>query len=126
MTRLEFFEPPYGLRPERVFDLAPVEGVAGLFTLTAEARAEARLFVLDVAVHLPSYRPSIPRLDLEGFGPDAGELGILVVVNPTGHETTVNLAAPILTSTTAGLARQVILEAGGWPLRMPLAELLAA
>jgi flagellar assembly factor FliW len=119
MMRLTFLSPPFGFT-ETAYELAPVEGAPGLFALRA---GEARLYLLEAAMHLPAYRPSVPRIDLEELGADAPR--VLVVVNPAASPTTVNLAAPILVGPD-GRARQSILDRGDWPLRAPLAEVLAA
>lgn len=124
MTRLTFTAPPYGLEPESEFELHPVEGVDGLATLNATGSG-ARVFVLDAESHLGGYRPPIPAFDLAQLGAESDEVRLLVVVNPSGEETTVNLAAPIVVS-PHGTARQVILDGAAWPLRQPLAEALAS
>ncbi len=54
---LTFPTPPFGLSPAPVFTLEPVEGAEGLFALHGD---DARLFLLDAAVHLPTTRPSSP------------------------------------------------------------------
>jgi flagellar assembly factor FliW len=121
MTRLAFVEPPYGLGPTLDFDLEPVEGAAGLFTLVGGG---LRLFLLDAGAHLPAYRPEPSRMDVAALGgPEA--LSTFVVVNPSEGAWNVNLAAPVLVAAD-GRARQVILDRGDWPVRMPLAEAVAA
>lgn len=124
MTRLTFTTPPYGFEPLTEFDLAPVDGAVGLSTLRA-AGTGTRVFVLDAASHLDDYRPRIPAFELAHLGAsvDRDTLRILVVVNPSGEETTVNLAAPIVV-TPNGAARQVILDGADWPMRQPLAAAL--
>ncbi|WP_350348535.1 flagellar assembly protein FliW [Agromyces sp. G08B096] len=122
MTRLDFLAPPYGFT-STAFELVAVGGSDGLAALR-EAAGSARLFVLEAARHLPSYRPELPAIDVEELGGREG-LALYLVVNPSGEAITVNLAAPILVAAD-GRARQVILDRGGWPMRMPLAEVLAA
>lgn len=121
MTRLTFLSPPFGFT-ETSFELAPVEGATGLFTLRADS-GEAHLYLLDAAGHLPGYRPAIPRIDRDELGDETP--AVLVVINPSATPTTVNLAAPILVAAD-GRARQAILDRGDWPLQAPLAEVLAA
>ncbi len=126
MTRLTFTTPPYGFEPETEFELVPVEGAVGLSSLRA-AGSGMRVFVLDTAPHLTAYRPRIPAFELAHLGasPEPDGLRVLVVVNPSGDETTVNLAAPIVVTASGG-ARQVILDGTDWPMRQPLAAALAA
>lgn len=121
MTRISFVEPPYGLGAVADFEFAPVDGADGLFTL---AGGGVRLFLLDAALHLPGYRPELPRLDVAELG-DVAALTMYVVVNPGDGAWSVNLAAPVLVAPDAR-ARQVILDRGDWPVRMPLADAIAA
>lgn len=121
MTRLAFVEPPYGLGPTLDFDLEPVAGAEGLYTLIGGGM---RLFLLDADAHLPGYRPDLPRVEAGALGPFA-ELATYVVVNPSEGDWNVNLAAPVLVSPD-GRARQVILDRGDWPVRTPLKEAIAA
>jgi flagellar assembly factor FliW len=123
MTLLTFSAPPYGLGPATRFELEPVDGAQGLCTLTSIDDG-LRIFLLDAGAHLADYRPIIPNFDLAALGASADAIRVFVVVNPSGERTTVNLAAPVLVAPD-GVARQVILEGSVWPLRSPLAELLA-
>lgn len=115
-TALKFTAPPPGLEPRVDFTLAPIDGAAGLFSLTS-ADGSARLFVLDAATHLPDYTPQPARSDVERLGTSGPT--ILVVVNP-GARSTVNLAAPVLVNPDTGTCVQVILDSNEWPLRAPL------
>jgi len=126
MSRLTFTAPPYGFEPETEFELVPVDGADGLSSLRA-TRSGVRVFVLDAVPHLAAYRPRIPAFELAHLGapPESDDLRVLVVVNPSGDETTVNLAAPIVVTRSGG-ARQVILDGSDWPMRHPLAAALAA
>lgn len=121
MTRLTFVEPPYGLGTIVDFDLAPVADADGLWTLTG---GDVRLFLLDAGLHLPGYRPELPRLDAAELG-DASTFTTYVVVNPSNGAWSVNLAAPVIVAAD-GRARQMILDRGNWPVRMSLAEAIAA
>lgn len=116
--QLTFLSPPPGLEPATDFTLSPIEGAAGLFSLTA-TRGAARLFVLDAAVHLPDYTPQLPAAELGALGLEAGAPLVLVVVNP-GARSTVNLSAPIVANPATGVCAQVILDGSVWPLRHPL------
>lgn len=119
---MKFTTPLVGLEPLTDFKLSPVDGAHGLYSLRSEERDDLRLFVLDAAVHLPTYTPVISdeqsaRLDLV----DATEAAVYVVVSPGKQETTVNLLAPIVLNTRTGLGAQFILDGQDWPLRAPLA-----
>lgn len=121
MTRLTFLAPPFGLA-DTDFELTAVDGAPGLLALRA-ASGDARLYLLDASLHLPGYHPIVPRIDLDELGDP--EPTVYVVVNPSAAPTTVNLQAPIVVAAD-GRARQTILDRGDWPLRAPLAEVLAA
>ncbi|MCC9146688.1 MULTISPECIES: flagellar assembly protein FliW [unclassified Arthrobacter] len=128
-TGLTFLTPPPGLAPEVRFDLAEVEGAAGLFAMTSAAGADGgthRLYVLDASVYLPDYHPEITdeqRLQLNLVTSE--DAAVLVVANPTLEGTTVNLLAPIVVNVTTGSCAQVILEGQDWPVRAPLEPVAA-
>lgn len=116
---LTFPVPPFGLAPSPVFSLVPVEGVEGLFGLVGE---DARLFLLDAAVHLPEYAPELTdeqaaTIDLT----DPAEAMLLVVANPGEGGTTVNLLAPVVVNARTAVGAQFILEDQDLPLRAELA-----
>jgi flagellar assembly factor FliW len=117
---LTFSVPPFGLAPAPVFTLTPVEGAEGLFTLVGD---DARLFVLDAAVHLPSYAPELTDEQAAGIGLTApSDAMLLVVANPGESGTTVNLLAPIVVNARTSVGAQVILEDQDLPLRAELAR----
>jgi flagellar assembly factor FliW len=117
---LTFAVPPFGLAPAPVFTLTPVEGATGLFTLVG---GDARLFVLDAAVHLPSYAPELTDEQAAGLGlVSAEDAMLLVVANPGDAGTTVNLLAPIVVNARTSAGAQLILEDQDLPLRAELAR----
>lgn len=130
---VRFLSPPPGMEPRVDFTLAAVDGADGLFCLTAaspgsedspgaEAPSGIRLFLIDTALYVPDYAPTLRTDDLSGLDLSAGqEATILAVVSP-GAQTTVNLAAPMIFNPATGGCRQVILEGQDWPLRAPLAR----
>ncbi|ROR33462.1 flagellar assembly factor FliW [Curtobacterium sp. JUb34] len=117
---LTFAVPPFGLSPAPVFTLAPVDGAEGLFTLVG---GSSRLFVLDAAVHLPSYSPELTDEQAAGLElTDAADAMLLVVANPGASGTTVNLLAPIVVNARTAVGAQLILEDQDLPLRAELAR----
>ncbi|MBT2501001.1 flagellar assembly protein FliW [Curtobacterium sp. ISL-83] len=117
---LTFTVPPFGLASAPVFTLTPVDGASGLFTLVG---ADARLYLLDAAEHLPDYAPELSDeqaalLDLAS----AAEAMLLVVANPGEAGTTVNLLAPIVVNARTSVGAQLILEDQDFPLRAELAR----
>jgi flagellar assembly factor FliW len=120
-AQLTFLAPPPGLSPYVDWTLDDVTGVEGLYSLRSTDDAELRLFLLDAALHLPDYAPSLTDqqcLDLEVTRPD--QALVLVVANPGGGTTTMNLMAPIIVNAETGAAAQVILEDQDWPLAAEL------
>ncbi|MGN7192427.1 MULTISPECIES: flagellar assembly protein FliW [unclassified Curtobacterium] len=117
---LTFPVPPFGLSPAPVFSLVPVDGVEGLFALTGD---DARLFVLDAAVHLPDYAPELSDEQAATIGlTDPAEAMLLVVANPGAESTTVNLLAPVVVNARTAVGAQFILEDQDLPLRAELAR----
>lgn len=115
---LTFPVPPFGLAPAPVFTLTAVDGATGLFTLVG---GDARLYLLDAAVHLPSYAPELTDEQAAGLGLVAPEDAMLLVVaNPGDDSTTVNLLAPIVVNARTSVGAQVILEDQDQPLRAEL------
>jgi flagellar assembly factor FliW len=118
---LTFLAPPPGLAPLLDFDLQPVSGAAGLYTLQSVSNAEKRMFVLDASVYLPEYTPVLSdaqRASLTLGGPEDAQ--VLVVANPGAGTTTVNLLAPIVVNRATDICSQVILDGQDWPLRAVL------
>ncbi|OII13872.1 flagellar assembly protein FliW [Curtobacterium sp. MCBA15_008] len=117
---LTFAVPPFGLSPAPVFTLTPVAGAEGLFTLVGE---DERLFVLDAAVHLPSYAPELTDEQATALAlTDPADAMLLVVANPGASGTTVNLLAPIVVNARTAAGAQLILEDQDLPLRAELAR----
>lgn len=117
---LTFAVPPFGLSPAPVFTLTPVDGAEGLFTLVG---GSSRLFVLDAAVHLPSYAPELTDEQAAGLElTDPADAMLLVVANPGASGTTVNLLAPIVVNARIAVGAQLILEDQDLPLRAELAR----
>ncbi len=114
-----FPTPPFGLTGS-AFTLTPVSGSEGLFTLVGDG---SRLFLLDAAVHLPSYAPVLTAAQVELLGLSAPEDAMLLVVaNPGADGTTVNLLAPVVVNARTSVGAQVILEDQDFPLRAELAR----
>jgi flagellar assembly factor FliW len=123
MSAVSFLAPPPGLAPHVEFELTPVPGATGLLTLTTAGDDGLRLFLVDAQAHLPGYAPVLSAEQGDRLGlVDASDAEVLVVANPAGALTTVNLMAPVIVHRGSGAALQVILENQNWPLRHPLGE----
>ena len=115
MTGLTFVAPPPGLGDLIDFELYPVDGATGLFTLEPAGVPELKMFVLDAGVYLPDYRPEISDAQaarIGAVGPD--EVGTFVIANHRDGITTVNLLAPIVVNNITDRCAQVILEGQGY------------
>lgn len=123
MSAVTFVSPLPGLAPLLDFSLDAVDGAEGLFSLRSTDDAGVRLFLLDPAVYVPDYRPSLAPSQLEPLAAELAGLRVFVVANPAAEGTTVNLMAPILLNPISGLCSQVVLEGSQWPVRarLPLA-----
>lgn len=127
MSAVHFVTPPPGLEPLDAFELAPVAGTDGLFTLTATERPEIRLFTLDAERHLPGYSPELPDDRAAELGIQTAEQAqLLVVVTPSREGSTVNLLAPVIVNKGTGAALQLVLDDDELPVRAELAALAGA
>lgn len=127
MTAVRFVTPPPGLEPLDAFELEPVAGADGLFTLTATERLEIRLFTLDAERHLPGYSPELPDDRAAELGIQSAEQAqLLVVVTPSREGSTVNLLAPVIVNRGTGAALQLVLDDDALPVRAELAALAGA
>lgn len=117
--RIRFVTAPYGLAPLTDFTRTAVAGADGLYSL--RGGDDVRLFVIDAAIYLPTYKPELTAEHLGRVGAaNVDDVAVQLVVNARDGETTVNLAAPILTNRATGESVQVLLDEATWPLRQPL------
>lgn len=118
---LSFIAPPPGFEPSLEFSFTAVDDAVGLFTLAALDGDSRRVFVLDAAIYLPEYTPSLSPAQSESLGLASGDdARVYVVANPAESGTTVNLLAPIVVNAATNAAAQVILDDRDWPLQAPL------
>jgi flagellar assembly factor FliW len=121
ILNLTFTASPPGFSPVVDFELAPVQGAVGLFTLKDRDGADLRLFLVDPAVFVPEYQPEFADEHLTQVGADcADQLEAFVVATMDDGGPIVNLLAPILVNTATQAAAQVILDDSRWPLRAQL------
>lgn len=127
MTGLTFAEPLPGLGQLVDFELNPVPGAQGLFSLHALDAPERRLFLLDAGVFLPDYQPVISDAQaalIKASEPD--EVATFVVANPHDGDLTVNLLAPIVVNNVTDVGAQVILEGQDYDIQHKLKALTPA
>jgi flagellar assembly factor FliW len=127
VSAVRFLTPPPGLEPLDAFDLDPVAGADGLYTLASIERPEIRLFTIDAERHLPGYSPELPDDRAAELGiAEAADALLLVVVTPSPAGSTVNLLAPVIVNRATGSALQLVLDDDAFPVRAELAALAGA
>lgn len=120
---LSFIAPPPGFEPSLEFELTEIADSVGLYSLVASDSDARRVFVLDAAVYLPDYSPSLSVEQSEALALNSGDdARVYVVANPAENGTTVNLLAPIVVNSMNNSAAQFILDDRDWPLQAPLGE----
>lgn len=86
-------------------------------------REDLCFLLVDPQALFPDYRVELGAatlLDL-GIGSEGeAAVGVILTVPGDFHQATANLLAPIVFNTARKLARQVILEGSGYPIRAPL------
>lgn len=102
--------------------LEAVEGAVGLYSLSSPQAAGLRLYALDAALHLADYQPVFTNEQLALLGePEPDARVILVIVNTSDQQASVNLLAPVIFNAHTGVCAQLILEGQDLPIRSVLA-----
>jgi len=110
-----------GFPEATTLSLEPVEGAMGLYSLASPQAAGLRLFVLDAGLHLADYKPVFTNEQMALLGdPEPGSRGVLVIVNTSDSQASVNLLAPLVFNSDTGTCAQIILESQDWPIRSAL------
>jgi len=121
MTAVELIAPLAGI-PGTQYELDEVD--AGLFTFRSLS-GPLRLFVVAGAA-LPAYQPELDDEQVAALSLEAPEdAEVYVVVNPADGAPTLNLLAPIVVNRHSRRGAQLVLDAGRWPLRASLDDVLA-
>jgi flagellar assembly factor FliW len=108
-----------GYEGSRRFVLIDVEETAPLKVLHAVEASEPCFFVIDPRSVLPTYRCALGPADRARLGgADAGTFLWLAIVTVTGEGgVTANLRAPVVIDPARMIGRQVLPNAGVYPLR---------
>jgi len=119
-TRLRFTRPLLGLGEDVDYELAPVDDVAGLYTL---ASSTLQLYLVDPDAFLRGYSPAVSPDELLGIGgvDDPAAYAMFAVTTLAADGPTANLMAPIIVHRETGRAAQVILSDDRYPVSVPLA-----
>jgi flagellar assembly factor FliW len=121
---LTMTDPLPGFPRHRDYALVPADAESRLYWLQSVAPDGPRFLAVQAAAFFPEYAPDLPgglraELDLD----DAAEAQLFCLVTvPPGDVSaaTANLRAPIVVNPAGGVARQVVLADGGYPIRRPL------
>lgn len=121
IASLSLIDPLPGLGAATDFDLVPVDGAAGLYTLQSVSEPSTRILVLDAALHLPEYTPEIADGHVAELGLESPDDAIVLVVVAAGESAiSVNLMAPVVVNRHSSVGAQLILDDPSLPLRFDL------
>lgn len=98
--------------PDAVFSVMRSLDEPGVGLLVAEPWALA-----------PGYEPDLPDAEMAAIGAkDASDVAVFVVarIDRSSQQVLLNLAAPIVVNNERCVARQMILDRQGWPMRHPV------
>jgi flagellar assembly factor FliW len=112
-----------GFEACRSWELEQGDPAAAFALLRPAEVPERSLLVAEPWDLAPGYEPDLPDEELARIGieePGDVELYVVVTIAPERDRVFLNLAAPIVVHAERRLARQVILDRQGWPLRHPV------
>ena len=120
---IEMVRPMPGFPDHTRFALVRLEGASDLCSLVSLDEPELRFLVVPPTAFFPDYAPRVgddvvADLQIES----AADVLVLVVLNAGSslHDTTANLAAPVLVNPGARVAGQVVLDEPGLPVAASL------
>ena len=116
----------FGFDQEHEFLLLPFEGSHGnMLCLQSVATPMLAFVALDPFSLAPDYAPEPTAEELKAFQVERSDAlcyyVLCAIKNPVSNST-VNLRCPIVIHPETRVARQVILESGGYEMRHPLSE----
>lgn len=116
----------FGFDQEHEFLLLPFEGSYGnMLCLQSVSTPMLAFVVLDPFSLAPDYAPKPAEEELRAFQVESNEVlcyYVLCAIKNPVSDSTVNLRCPIVIHPETRVARQVILESGGYEMRHPLSE----
>jgi flagellar assembly factor FliW len=120
---IHMVRPMLGFPEHERFALVQLDGASDLCSLTSLDEPGLRFLVVPPAAFFPDYAPEVGDDVVDDLGIEsAADVLVLVVLNAgTGlHDTTANLAAPVLVNPTTRRAGQVVLDEPGLQVATPL------
>jgi flagellar assembly factor FliW len=117
--QLQFVEPLPGFPDESAYVLSAIDDEGALFSLRSVRFPELRFVLTPADTFFGDYEPDLGPLD-GVLGSDDVELMLILTLGQSLTDATANLRAPIVVSTTTGLAVQLILEDTNLPMHCPI------
>ncbi|MBB3043025.1 MULTISPECIES: flagellar assembly protein FliW [Nocardioides] len=115
--------PMPGFPEHRSWALVQVDDSSDLGSLSSLDEQGLRFLVVPPAAFFPDYAPEVGDDVVAALGIESAADVLVLVVLTTGrglHDTTANLAAPVLVNLTTRRAGQVVLDQPGLPVAAPL------
>lgn len=120
---IDMVRPLVGFPDHERFALVQLNGASDLCSLISLDEPGLRFLVVPPTAFFPDYAPEVGDDVVADLGIEsAADVLVLVVLNAgTGlHDTTANLAAPLLVNPVTQQAGQVVLDESGLPVAAPL------
>jgi flagellar assembly factor FliW len=120
---IDMVRPLVGFPEHARFALVQLDGASDLCSLISLDEPGLRFLVVPPAAFFPDYAPEVGDDVVADLGIEsASDVLVLVVLNAGAglHDTTANLAAPLLVNPATRQAGQVVLDESGLPVAAPL------
>jgi flagellar assembly factor FliW len=120
---IDMVRPLVGFPDHERFALVQLDGASDLCSLISLDEPGLRFLVVPPTAFFPDYAPEVGDDVVADLGIEsAADVLVLVVLNAGAglHDTTANLAAPLLVNPVTQQAGQVVLDEAGLPVAAPL------
>jgi flagellar assembly factor FliW len=120
---IDMVRPLPGFPDHKSFALVQLDGASDLCSLISLDEPGLRFLVVPPGAFFPDYAPEVGDDVVADLGIEsAADVLVLLVLNAGSglHETTANLAAPVLVNPITRRAGQVVLDEPGLPVAAPL------
>ena len=120
---IDMVRPLVGFPGHERFALVQLDGASDLCSLISLDEPGLRFLVVPPAAFFPDYAPEVGDDVVADLGIEsAADVLVLVILNAGAglHDTTANLAAPLLVNPVTRQAGQVVLDESGLPVAAPL------
>jgi flagellar assembly factor FliW len=117
--QLQFVEPLPGFPNENSYVLSAIDDDGALYSLRGVKFPDLRFVLTPATTFFADYEPDLGPLN-GVLGSDNVELMLMLTLGKGLADATANLRAPIVVSSTTGLAVQLILEDASLPMHRPI------